>query len=341
MNNVFYFYNLNLCGGVETWLYNISKLYGDKYDINVFYNTGDAEQINRLRKYAHVYQYFPGTIIKCNTAFLCYGCEIIDNIEAKNYYYFIHTDYKKGNLRYTPNKKITKYYSVSELARKSFKEHTGIDSEVIYNPSIAPETKKVLKLISATRLTKEKGIDRMIQLAEELIKKNIPFKWDIYTNKKNTIELPGVEYHNVKLNLGNEIKEADYLVQLSDYEGYCYSMVEALMLGTPVIITDWPVLKELKIDNKYGFILDFDMENLNVKDIYSKKGAFKIDYTPPTSNIDKLLAKGKRNVKKDVKCVVKKPFRDIEDNIMRKKGDIMYVDEMRYVYLSKKRNLVK
>ena len=56
------------------------------------------------------------------------------------------------------------------------------------------------------------------------------------------------------------IAEADYLVQLSSEEAFCYSVVEALEIGTPVIVHPLPVFEELKIkDGKEGYIIPFDM----------------------------------------------------------------------------------
>jgi hypothetical protein len=40
-----------------------------------------------------------------------------------------------------------------------------------------------------------------------------------------------------ELNIRNYIADADYTVQLSDTEAYCYTMIESLLLKTPVIVT--------------------------------------------------------------------------------------------------------
>jgi glycosyltransferase involved in cell wall biosynthesis len=82
-----------------------------------------------------------------------------------------------------------------------------------------------------------------------------------------------------QLNIRDYIAKADYVVQLSDTEAYCYTMMESLMLKVPIIVTPWPVLKELNIDERYGFILPFDMTNIPAKEIYEKN--FNIEYTSP------------------------------------------------------------
>lgn len=128
------------------------------------------------------------------------------------------------------NPKITKYVGVSEQVCKSFKELTGQDIELIYNPIELDKPKKILKLISATRLTIEKGKDRMIKLGNLLNEAGIPYIWLIFTNDTNAINNPNIIYMKPRLDITNYMQEADFLVQLSDCEAYCYSVIESLML---------------------------------------------------------------------------------------------------------------
>ena len=73
--------------------------------------------------------------------------------------------------------------------------------------------------------------------------------------------------------------------------GYCQSVVEAELLGVPVIVTDCPVFKEIGIrDGENGFVLNFDLSNLDCKKIYETK--LKFEYKAPKHNWDKYLAKG-------------------------------------------------
>jgi glycosyltransferase involved in cell wall biosynthesis len=67
---------------------------------------------------------------------------------------------------------------------------------------------------------------------------------------------------NTKLNIVDEIAKADFLIQLSDNEGYCYSIVEALNLGVPVVVTPIPVFKEIGLDDTNSITLDFDCSNV-------------------------------------------------------------------------------
>ena len=292
-NNVFYFKDINAIGGVEAMFHYLVKKYQD-YDITIFYKTGDLQQIKRLQKYCFCKQY-NGEKIKCKKAFFNYSKDIIDNIQAEEYIEIIHRDVKAlGEWKIHP--KITKFIGVSKLCCDSFKEVTGKDCELIYNPIILEKPKKVLKLISATRLTKEKGKDRIIKLAELFEKERIPYLWLIFTNDVDVIKNPNIIYMKPKLDIIDYIANSDYLIQLSDDESYCYSVVEALTLGTPVIVTDCPVFKELGVVNgKNGWVCDFEMENVDADKIYSKE--LKFTYEPPKDTWREELVKGKKEYK--------------------------------------------
>lgn len=294
-NNVFYFSNLNAIGGVETFFYYIAKKYCD-YDITVFYKTGDIKQVKRLQKFCFCKQY-KDEKIKCKKAYFNYSKDIIDNIDAEEYIEIIHRDpIAVGKWNIHP--KITKFIGVSKLVCDHFKELTGKDCELIYNPVCYDEPRKILNLISATRLTKEKGKDRIIKLAKLFDAARIPYLWKIFTNDVNTINNPNIIYVEPRLDIIDYIADADILVQLSDDESFCYSVVEALSVGTPVIVTDCPVFKELGIkDGVNGWICDFDMSNVDVEKIYNTKLDFK--YTPPKDTWGDELVKGKKEYKRN------------------------------------------
>lgn len=316
MKNIFYHKNIIRIGGIETFLYEIAKIYQD-LDITILYQEADPEQLKRLKKYVRVKKY-NGEKIKCEKFYINYVDDISENIEAKEYIRIIHADYKAIQLKPIINPKVSRYIAVSKQAAKSFEELTGIKCDVVYNPIQIDKPKRVLNLISATRLTAEKGRNRMIKLAKLLDKAEIPYIWTIFTNDTNIIDNPNVIYMKPRLDIINYIANADYLVQLSDNEGYCYSIVESLCVGTPVIVTDCPVFNEIGVKNgENGFILDFDLNNININDIYEKR--LKFEYEPLKNNWDKILAKGESEYKKDLKILVDvkciNDFYDIENNL--------------------------
>ena len=132
------------------------------------------------------------------------------------------------------------------------------------------------------------------------------------------------------------IANADYLVQLSDTEGYSYSIVEALSVGTPVIATDFAVASEQGIvDGKTGWILPMDMSRIPLKEIV--KGVPKFKWTPPESHYETVLSPGKstyeEELKKPVKVQARQLFIDITTNGRREKGETWEVDLARAMHL--------
>lgn len=301
MKNIFYFGHLNKIGGIEAFFYYLAKKYQD-WDITVYYTTGDPNQIRRLKKYVRVKEY-QGEFIECDKAFFNFNLDIINNVKAKEYIQIAHGDYKAMGVKPATHKKINKYLGVSKQVCETFKEVTGFETVLAYNPIEIDEPKKVLNLISATRLTKEKGKKRIKKLASMLDKAGIPYLWTIFTDDINAIDNPNIVYMKPRLDIINYIANADYLVQLSDNEGYCYSVVEALSVGTPVIVTDVPVFKEIGVNKNNGFILDFDLSNVPIEKIY--KGIPDFKYNPKTDTWKDILEPGESTYKEELKMKVK------------------------------------
>lgn len=302
MKNIFYFRVINAIGGIESFFYYLAKKYQD-WDITIYYEVGDPVQIKRLKKFVRVKRY-NGELIKCDKAFFNFNLDIIDNVQAKEYIQIAHGDYKAMNLKPNTHPKITKCLGVSKQVCDTYKEVTGYDTELVYNPIEIEKPKKVLNLISATRLSSEKGKGRMKKLAKLLDEAKIPYIWTIFTDDTDAIKNPNIAYMKPRLDITDYVANADYLVQLSDNEGYCYSVIESLMVGTPVLVTDCPVFKELGVVNgKNGFILDFDLNNIQIDKIY--KGLPKFEYKPKEDTWSKYLAKGKSSYQEELKTMVK------------------------------------
>ena len=333
--NIFYFSTLNSIGGVETFFYYLARKYHD-HDIAIFYKEGDDAQIQRLRQYVRVIK-FTGQRIKCEKAFFNYTIDIIDYVDADEYIQLVHGDYTKFNISYYIHPKMNKFIGVSQLVCDTFKQFTGVTAELMYNPVIIDPPKRILHLISATRLTKEKGADRIIKLADTLDKAGVKFEWTIYTDAKTPLPNKNITFREPRLDINDYIADADYLVQLSDTEGYCFSVVEALALGTPVIVTDCPVFREIGVvDGKNGFILPFEMVNIPVEKIV--KGLPKFEYKLKEDHWDELLAKGESQYEKDKKTIVEiivtQPYFDLVLNKKLEIGDVAEVSKVRADYIS-------
>lgn len=318
--NVFYFHTLNSIGGIETFFYQLGKKYGKDFDITLFYRNGDPAQVKRLSEVIRVKKYRDGHTIKCQRMFACFNTDILDYIEADEYYQMLHGDYTSLGVYPSAHEKLQKWISVSEVVRDAYKKGKGEDSVVCYNPFTPVKPRKVLRLISATRLTPDKGFNRMETLAEALEKANIPFIWDVYSDSGKVFQSENVFVRPPRLDIIDFIGDADYFVQLSDAEGYCYSVVEALSVGTPVIVTDFKVAREIGVqDGKNGWILPMCMSKIPVDKIY--KGLKKFTYTPLEDRWGELLVEGKMKEKDPTEVVRVRSFQiyydlEMERNVM-------------------------
>lgn len=335
--NVFYFKDINSIGGVETFFYYLSCKYKNMV---VYYKTADAEQVKRLSKNIEVKKY-KGEFIKCKRFFCNYIPDIIDNVIADDYISIIHYDAMKVKFKPHINPKFTKYIGVSKLVCDSFKERTGIEAECIYNPISfkiprIQKPKDKIHLISATRLSSEKGADRIEKLSRLLDRAGINYDWTIYTNRHLYFSSNNIILEKPKLDIIKEIKKSTFLVQLSSYEAYCFSVVEALKCSTPVIVTDLPIYKELGlIHGKNAIICNLNMDNLDINMI--KNGLDDFKYTPPKSNWGKYLDNNSSYNPYDIVNVkITKSYTDIELNRKVKKNDIEKMAKERASYLEAK-----
>lgn len=296
--NVFYQLHINNIGGIETFLYELARLSSDnKRDLTIVYRSGDPAQVARIRKYCRIVSLAEiEKPIKCQRAFFNYAVDAIDLFEADEYIQIIHADFKsdilQGWIHNNPQSdKITTRYAVSANNAKSYEEVTGREVKgVLYNPINIDKEPRVMTLVSAQRMSVEKGVDRIKTLVKLLDKAKIPYVWHIFADKSVPMDSENVMFHKITLDVRKWLKYADYTVLLSDTEGFPYTLYESLCLGTPVIVTPLLMLDEMGINSDNSIVLDFDMSNVDVQEIYKKAGAFKFKYNKkPDGWLDLLL----------------------------------------------------
>jgi len=116
----------------------------------------------------------------------------------------------------------------------------------------------------------------MLDFANQLDSKKIPYIWNVFGSTtsnfaKQTLlsfkNCPNVIFKGVTREPFKEINKADYLVQLSDTEGFAYSVFEAMQVKTPCIITPFASGKEQITNGVNGWIIPFDMKNIDFESI--------------------------------------------------------------------------
>jgi glycosyltransferase involved in cell wall biosynthesis len=329
MKIAFYIPHFNNIGGIESWIYYIGKLYGDNRNITVYYSTGDEKQIERLSKVIKVHKFYFQKI-KCDVAIFCAvvpDSEILCFDASKEKVQFIHACYSAAyNIKeFKKNPLIDRYIAVSQTAADDFYNLTKSMPEVMYNPIYLEKPRRVLKLISATRIARDKGSiwGKMRILAKKLNEANIPFIWLVFTNNPQPCELRGIVFMPSELSITDYIAEADYLVQLSKTEAFAYSVVESLALGTPVLATNFAAAREMGLENgKNGYIFNMEMDNVDVDKIYNHIPKFEHKLKTSEKEWKDLLGPALKKLPVDekvtVQCIRMEGFRDPQTGQWRK-----------------------
>lgn len=284
--NVFFMDAFSPIGGVETFLFELAKLAGIHHrDLTIVYRVCDKPQLRRLQKYCRVIHISSiKTPIKCKRAFFNYNVNGINQVEAEEYWQVVHADFSSSFLSYMnpiASDKIQHYIAVSENNARVFEARTGIKPIVIHNPMTVEDEPRVMTLVSAQRISPEKGMHRLKQMIQELDAHKIPYVWHIFANGRiDGVVSENVVYHKPTPDVRRWLKYADYTVLLSDTEGFPYTLYESLCLGTPIIVTDLPMLSSFPATKENSIVLDFDLSNLDVTDIYNRAGKFKFKFEP-------------------------------------------------------------
>ena len=327
-----YIQNTNSIGGIETFILHFATLMRKYYDIVLMINNVTPELRGRYSRLIRVVS--ATQELACDTLILM---RIIDEI-PKNVHFrksirMCHACRTADWLHLNDDSDIA--VSVSEVSKKSFGEE-GERAIVIHNPVIKSD-KKALVLVSATRIPAiDKGDNekRMRRLAEKLSEADIPFLWFNFSDGVLRDVSKGFVNVGIFQDCQPFIAKADYLVQLSDAEAYSYSILEALVNNTPVIVTPFESAAEQGVkDGVNGYVVPFDMDFDVNKLLNIPKFEFEYDNEPIIKQWRDLL--GNKKPKHDydpdaaVKVRITREYDDIQMKQRISAGTILAVDSAR------------
>lgn len=175
-----------------------------------------------------------------------------------------------------------------EYAEKiSILENITVNSEILEksNQYIPQEFSEYqgLKLLSIGRLVEQKGFDFAVEAAR-ILKESVPdFLWLILgdgpdrealtkqiadANLEDNFKLAGI-----KDNPYAYIKNADIFVQTSRYEGKSIALDETKILLKPIVVTDYPTVRDNIIDGVNGSIVAMNPKSIaeGIVSLYSDK----------------------------------------------------------------------
>lgn len=263
------------------------------HNVTLLYDNVDSVLlIQEMQKYCNVEKINFKQRYKCEVfiSASAWGKSAFDVIDSKIYIQTVHADYRviiQGwAFKYKKHPKVTHHVCVGEIVKEGFEITTGLKCDaVIYNlldntQKYAPKKKnKILSLITCSRLSGEKGFERMHIMAKQMDSLGIDYVWNIFGDDshaygkqllKQFTDCPNVHFKGITTEPFKEINKADYLVQLSDTEGFAYSVYEAMQVKTPCIITPFASGKEQITHGINGYIVPFEMDNIPFEDIFRR-----------------------------------------------------------------------
>ena len=251
-----------LVGGIETFTYNFCACMHDKYKIVVLYEKMDQQRINRVSKFARCVKQDNNSPIVCNALIVNRISDRIPlNIKYKKVIQMAHC-IKQESSWHIPQTRDA-IVCVSNASKKSFGDEAK-DAKVINNLTYNEPVDGALLLVSATRIgasDKKGNDDRMKKMALLLRQKGIKFVW-LYWGQQAIHNAPeGLIYMGAEADIRPYLKMATYYVALSGCEAFSYSLIEALELNIPLIVTPLEQNKDMKIkDGVNAYIVPFDFD---------------------------------------------------------------------------------
>ena len=342
-SNIIWLQTIDALGGLETYVYELVKKYKD-LDIAIVCKSCNIDQRKRLEKYCRVYIH-SNQKIKCKVCITNYDISIIPYLnEDAKVYETIHGDYTSGIYDHGPamDDRITGYIAITHYLEKRMVDMKILPKDKVvfsYNPYTVEEQSKPIIIVSATRLHKTKGKDRMQKLATALDNAGVNYIWYVFTNEIRGIDSPNVIFLKNRLDISKWLVNATYVCLLSDTEADSYTLKEGVYRNIPLICTPLPYLEEIGVkDGLNAHILQFDCSN--VDDIVKKiTNIPKFEFKHLEDRYDEILANSKSRYKEEkemlvkVKCIMENGYEDMELGRHIKCGEIYEVNKIRADYL--------
>ena len=311
MKKIMFFFPLIYIGGTEVAILSlIKKLKG--FDIYIGYvnENSDKGMLDEFSKYATVVNVEKEKDIEVDYFISCsmklHLCDAANNVKRKKTILWVHQvlnlpeSVLNTTLRNSVDCVVTVSNTICELLKNTFMDikdkiksiYNVIDSDLVIDKASEDyeiELSKQLNLVTVSRVCRDKGFSRMLELAKYLRDSNVDFKWFIIGDNFNKVEANEImesfsEFKDNFVWLGfldnphKIVKQCDYSVLLSSNETWGLVLTEAMCLGVPCISTDFEVVFEQIRDRENGIILsreDTSSYKDRINDIVKNKKKYK------------------------------------------------------------------
>ena len=246
-------------GGLMTFIIHFVEQMRQKYDITILCeHFTSKERMMQLMPKVRVIIGTQRPIFCDNLIMLSFLDHIPQNVTYKKLIRMCHA------CKTDPSWSIPNDYDeliyVSKTAMESFGVHDGT---VIHNFKTIDHSLPLM-LVSATRLPADDKGDienRMRKLCDMLNEARIKFIWLNFSD--GALKNPPKNFYNmgVCFDMETVIKNATYVVMLSDSECWSYTVLEALTNHVPLICTPFPSAFEQGVEDKVNaHVIPFDMD---------------------------------------------------------------------------------
>lgn len=245
-------------------------------------------------EYSHKYteKYMPNIgngVYDLAISFLTPHYFVHSKVKARKKIAWIHTDYSVMSVdRESQLKMWSEYDKIISISNQVTEAFLGVfpelEGRILMLPHFMPveyirrkakehdtkefsTTEDCIRLLSIGRFCVQKNFDNIPDICQRICKSGICIKWYIIGYGEDElirqkIEEAGMEEHVVILGKRENpypyIKNCDLYVQPSRYEGRCVSVIEAQILGKPVVITAYPTSGSQLKDGVDGCIVPMD-----------------------------------------------------------------------------------
>lgn len=290
-------------GGVEKTMYERGKILANAGNEVTFVYSRPEAQLNMLEKWAEIgnVRYIDKVKDEWFDVVVYDAIYNLKKVNAKrnNYIQVINGCLVDSGEPYQEVIPFKKYVSVSEEARRQFKELKGKDSIIIPNLINEEEVIKLSKekvdipkkkhnFVIVSRIDKYKGFDKVeiaLKKCEERYGKDYQLVvvgscnlFDNYVKEiKQRLEKYNVIWAGMQNNPYKYMRWADSLWMFSKSESQCMAMYEALICGTPCVCTDFKNAVQ-ELNGKNGIVVDQELSNFDLSKIEKLKKGFTYHY---------------------------------------------------------------